>query len=519
MPLRRLVDRLSLRSRLTVWVVGFSALIKLSIGIVFFLYQSRAINDFFNEHLQKRTDGMMTTVIAGTPGMDGDALKAMAIAQSQYAMFSGFILTIYDDQGNVIATTREHGMRTPVDRSDLGLIAKTRAVWFERVPADQVREFDPDAEWARVISRGFRGRDGENYVLAAATADSYAEHMVGLLKRALLVVLPTGVLITGVSGWFIAGLAVRPLEEVRRTAARFSPESIDQKLHVHSSSPELSRLEEELNRARERMALAFAAQERFMSNVSHELKTPIAVLMTEAQTIDLRHADPSVRDFARGVCEEMRRLGSMVDSFLLLTRVREGRALSQNRLCPANDLIMDSVGHCLSMAIQHGVRLDPMLCDDEPAPCVRGDPSLLRTMLDNLIRNAIRFSPREGMIHVSARVEDGEVVLRVRDHGAGIPVHVIDRIFDRFVQAPEEHRRGRGHGLGLEIAQGIAELHGGQIAVRNCLPEPSMNGRAGSAAEGAPSPDGCEFMVRLPRTTDAADNRSDSEATEPARRD
>lgn len=497
MSSRRFIDRLTLRSRLTVWVVGFSTLINVSVGVVFYLYQSRSINSFFNENLERCSEGMISSVASETPGIDATRLTALAIEQSQYAMFSGFVLTVFDADGRVVATTRERPPRVAVDKAVLSRVAAARSVELGRVPADLVREFDPGAAWARVIYRGFQGRDGKSYVLLARTADSFAEHMLGLVGLALLVVLPAGVVVSAVSGWYIAGLAVRPLEEVARSAEGLSPQSIDRPLSVRTTSPETVRLEHELNSARERISRAFAAQERFMSNVSHELKTPVAVVMAEAQTIDSRQADPEVKAFVRSVCEEMRRLGSMIDSFLLLTRVREGRSLTQSRPCPVNDLVMESVGHCLSMAVQYGVRLDPRLCESAEEVRVRGDPSLLRTMLDNLVRNAVRFSPHGSAIHISAAVEGGEegvpgeVVLRVRDHGQGIPASIIDGIFDRFVQAPDEHRHGRGQGLGLEIAQGIAELHGGGITVRNCAAESGANGAV----------DGCEFTVRLPRAS------------------
>ncbi len=501
-------------------MVGFATLINVCIGVVFYLYQSRAIDLFFDENLERCTDGMMSSVKAGTPGIDSAQLDALGVRRSEYAMFSGFVLCVFDARGNAVVTTRDRPSRHPADPETIARVAADLGIVIKRAPADLVKKFDPTVKWARVIYRGFRGTDGKEYVLVAATADSFADHMLGLLKLVLLVALPAGVVVSGVSGWFVAGLAVRPLEEVRQTAAGLSPESIDRRLSVRTSSPETSLLEDELNQARERIARAFAAQERFMSNVSHELKTPIAVVMAEAQTLDLRHADAETVAFVRSAREEMRRLGTMIDSFLLLTRVREGRALHQSRPCPVNDLVMESVGHCLAIATRYGVRLDPRLCENTDA-CVRGDPSLLRTMLDNLVRNAVRFSPQGSAIHVCADVEDGgaggggdggggggggAVVFRVRDHGPGIPEAIIGRIFDRFVQGPEELRRGRGHGLGLEIAQGIAELHGGEITVRNCA--------AASGEDHHGKVDGCEFTVRLPRSDATTDHGSDGQREE-----
>jgi two-component system OmpR family sensor kinase len=222
-----------------------------------------------------------------------------------------------------------------------------------------------------------------------------------------------------------------------------------------------------------------------MSNVSHELKTPIAVMLAEAQTVRAAEAPQDVRAFLASTIDELEKLSRTVDSFLLLTRVRQGKGSLQNPFpCIARDILMDSYEGCASMAAQHGVRIDLHLPQDETADAaVVGNADLLRTVIDNLLRNAIRFSPRGDVVDVRARVDHDRLVVSVRDHGPGIPADLVPRVFDRFAQSREEERRGRGHGLGLEIALGITELHGGSISVEN-IP----------ADEGG----GCRFAVTLP---------------------
>ena len=119
------------------------------------------------------------------------------------------------------------------------------------------------------------------------------------------------------------------------------------------------------------------------------------------------------------------------------------------------------------MAEQSGVLLRPSLYDGDESACIEGNAELLQTAMSNLIRNAIRFSPREEAVEVRCGLEEGSVVYQVRDVGPGLPPELIDRVFEPFTQSSEERRRGRGTGLGLQIAQGIADLHGGRISVRN----------------------------------------------------
>jgi two-component system, OmpR family, sensor kinase len=134
------------------------------------------------------------------------------------------------------------------------------------------------------------------------------------------------------------------------------------------------------------------------------------------------------------------------------------------------------------------VRLHAILAEETDRDLLMiGDPELLRTLVDNLLRNAIRFSPQGSRIDVVVRTDGPDnICICVQDKGPGIPQPLIDRIFDRFAQGRGEEKLGRGSGLGLEIAQGIAELHGGRISASNL-------------DEG-----GCEFCATLPLATSAA---------------
>lgn len=259
-----------------------------------------------------------------------------------------------------------------------------------------------------------------------------------------------------------------------------NPEMLQRPEAIETNTNEVDELSREVRAARDRIRKAFESQERFLANVSHEIKTPIAVMLVESQTINLEGMPEEVSDFVESVQDEMKRLGKLVESFLTLTRLKDGHDRSSGKLVSVNEIVMDSVEHCSPMARQHGVRLIPHLLDDEDQVelCLSGEPELLVTMVDNLVRNAIRFSKTSDKVQLDIEFLDMEVVLIVRDEGPGIPEDQIDHIFDRFSQAGNE-RRGRGHGLGLTIAQGIAELHGGSISARNTDP-------------------GCEFRIRLP---------------------
>ncbi|MBK7406124.1 MAG: HAMP domain-containing histidine kinase [Phycisphaerales bacterium] len=160
------------------------------------------------------------------------------------------------------------------------------------------------------------------------------------------------------------------------------------------------------------------------------------------------------------------------------------------------DLLIDAVAECGREARRKNIHLIPTIGD--PGPEIddlelRGDPDLLRTMVVNLLRNAISFSPSGENIDVRAALDGDFAEISVRDRGPGVPEEMLELIFDRFFQAPSTGPRRSGSGLGLAIARSVASLHGGAVRVENC-------------------PDrGAAFTVRLPLAGREPEKPADAE--------
>lgn len=469
----------TLRLRLTLWVLLIFAVIQLTLGLVFLLYQRASINNLFDNRLRQHADLVRADVAASLESMSDMQLRAIMRRRMGPTLHEDIALGVFNARGESLAYSGISRVEPPP-----GAVSRTLADAEARVfrfPLTRGDATGPEI-LVRALLIPIESHHGTPHVLLCAVDDKHASAMLGLSFEVLAVSLPIGLLSALVSGWFVAGIATAPLHDLGRIARRLSPESIGRRVGLDASSPEVAALQSELENARQRIERGFLAQERVMSNVSHELKTPIAVILTELHTLKTEGATPEIGAFLRSVEEELKRLGRLIDSFLLLTRVREGKSSTRLERLTVNDLVLDSTSQCASMAQQHRVTIDPGLLDTDDTLdiAVLGESELLRTMLNNLVRNAIRFSPERGVVHIEPRVETGRAIITVRDHGSGIPCELIDHVFDRFAQAKSEVRRGRGHGLGLEIAQGIAELHGGIITVRNI-------------DEG-----GCAFTITLP---------------------
>jgi len=466
-------------------MVAIFAIIKLTYATILLLYQRDSIMTQFDQALTASVDNLIERFSERVPVItDAELAAARDAIEGPLSKWDADIAIYYND-GSLLAASNRSG-------ADIEPTLVERAL---ATPYSIHASVDDEADTRRVAAKQFSAGEGQLFILAIAADDRNAARTLTVVSRVILVMTPFGIMAAAVSGWFIAGIAIRPIEEVRRVAAGWSPESMGKEVEMHPRDSEVTRLQHELEDARRRIEAGFEAQARFMSNVSHEFCTPISTVLTEAQVLDLRDTPEDVRDFVRSTEAEMSKLGRLVESFLTLTRVRHGRSETIAKHCLVNELVMESVEHCAPMAQEYGVSLVPHLLEGEDHLDTRvdGDPDLLRTMLDNLVRNAVRFSPKHATVTIRAEIEGDDACIRVRDEGPGIPDEILQAVFNRFAQAKREHKRGRGHGLGLEIAQGIAELHGGDISVRN------------------PADGGCEFTICLPVRT-----RSAVPSTEPA---
>ncbi|MEK6701891.1 MAG: HAMP domain-containing sensor histidine kinase [Planctomycetota bacterium] len=476
---------LSLRLRLTLWTVAIFVILQTSLALVFELYRTESINSMFNGHLHAHAMRIVRAIEDDKEPVSD--LRLAAISAQEFGVSpSRAVVDLFSDAGVRVATSASPASEVPPGLSRRVRVA--RSVEFFSGSSDQFLGPDAQSSAARGVLVPVARTGDPLRVLAVVAADDVAHSMLEILTRFVLTSIAVGVVSSSIATYLIAGIAVHPINAVTRAVRRISPESIGDHVDVPIASSEMAELQDELELARQRIESGFVRQERFMSNVSHEIKTPIAVMLAEAQTIKLDKAAPEIRDFVKSVSEEALRLGRMVDSFLLLTRVRHGKKqIPGAESCLIREVLMDSFDSCRPMATQFGVRLDVRLPEaSDVDTSLQGNCDLLRTVFDNLLRNAIRFSPRGGMVSLSAEIQRGHLHASIRDQGKGISPELLPRVFNRFAQAKEEEHRGRGHGLGLEIALGIAELHGGSIVVRN-LPDA-----------------GAEFTVILPLATHQA---------------
>ncbi|WP_262249897.1 sensor histidine kinase [Parapedobacter soli] len=202
-----------------------------------------------------------------------------------------------------------------------------------------------------------------------------------------------------------------------------------------------------------------------LNSLSHELKTPIATIIGSIDT--LKETDNTIQSVQRmELLSEMEiastRLNNQVENLLNMSRLETGTLKLKRDWCDVNELVF-LVIHKLHATDTHELIFDP----DETLPLFKLDSGLMETVLNNIIHNAIRYTPQHSTIHITTAYDETHLWISIRDNGNGIPEPEISRVFEKFYRLPNSGTGGSG--LGLSIAKGFVEAHGGTVQVMSYL--------------------------------------------------
>ena len=462
---------LPLRLELTLWFVTLFATIYLGLIAVVWAIGRNSQDRLLDEALN--------TVARGVGGLlvdiEGD-FSDLDLGPYQPIDREFSLLAVRDGNGVVVASDLrvDTGALPPLPPPD-------QESAITPVNGQVARSLVGRAISTRVVTYRVVSRDGTVHYIDLARATEFGRRQRQLFSDVLFVAGLGGLLSCGAAAWFLVGRATTPFERLAEIARRVGPES-ETRFQSGSGGREIERLQTELNDALGRLEEGYRVRQRFLANVAHDLKTPISVMLTQSQVLQPDGASlDEFRQYRQSMIEELRRLRGIIEGILALSRASQGEALLRRTQFPINTLLAQSALRCKAQADGARVRLKVDMLDEDKSSELFGDLDLLCTMLDNLIRNAVRFSPARETVHIDADVDSGRARITVRDHGPGIPEEFLDRIFERFMQVPDENGKIKGGtGLGLAIARTVVEAHGGTIEARNR--------RRG----------GCAFTVTLP---------------------
>lgn len=430
----------SIRANLVLWVVG-----TLTLGTVIVLAATYAltrnqVGRLFDEELKQ-------VALAVHLREDWTQTRRMRIARP------GFALSVraYDKTGRVYFETALPSL--PAD------LQQTFSEGLASIGTDE----GPWRVYTHVTDEG-TVQVGQ----AVAARDVLARELSLLVLMPMLLLIP---LLGVVVGWAL-GRGLRPLHETSRRVSDRDASRLDP-LPIANVPGELLPLVHQINALLARLEGAFDAQRRFLADAAHELRSPVGALALQVQLAERAHSpaarSAALQELARGV-ERARRLVQQLMDFARLDSGVPLQAFSPLNLAAlAREVVGSYAARAESQDVDLGV--------DAPATLYAfGAEPELRSLLENLVDNALRYAPAGSPVTVSARESRGMIELRVLDAGRGIPGAERERVFERFHRVAGDATRGTG--LGLAIVKAIVERHHGAIELADAGPSAELPGLA-----------------------------------------
>ena len=287
------------------------------------------------------------------------------------------------------------------------------------------------------------------------------------LLLVVVVVLAAAFVIAG--SFALASSALEPIARLGAAMGEIRSDRLSRRLGLSNRNDELGTLAQSFDAMLDRLEDGFARERQFISDASHELKTPLTVINANAQMLERwADRDPDVRAMSlRAIRDESASLAAMVNGMLLLAKAESGDDIPREPLA-LDGIVADAVRAAHARATEKGLALTFAAADPagDDGPVVLGDAHLLRQLFTNLIDNAMKFT-ESGSIDVSVARQGTEASVTVSDTGIGIDDEALERIFDRFFRADASRNRAiAGTGLGLAIVRSIARIHDGHVAAR-----------------------------------------------------
>ena len=351
-------------------------------------------------------------------------------------------------------------------RSDYGYydVGRAGTYWLRAA----LTAFSPVDAMTGVYASGIYGEEGlEGVLVYISRVQEIYESLREIQTKILLwlIVVAAAVMLVNV---FVLRTITRPISELNEGISRMSRGDLSARVNVRGKN-EFAGLAAAFNSMSERLEQLDKSRSQFVSNASHELKTPLSTMKILIET--LLYQDPidpgMTREFLGDVNKEIDRLNRIVSDLLTLVNIDSGAMQLKLDEVDITALMQEQVKRLAPLARENGIELEGTGRD---ALTVTGDSVKLQQVIYNVIDNAIKYTPRGGEVHCAASRSGRMAVIRIADTGEGIPAEDLPHIFDRFYRVDKARSRETGGtGLGLSIVKQIVLLHGGSITPESTL--------------------------------------------------
>ncbi len=272
------------------------------------------------------------------------------------------------------------------------------------------------------------------------------------------------VLLMGLAGgWWLATRAISPIYDISAAASRISDGDLSHRINAEDTDNELGQLASVLNSTFARLEASFIRQQQFTADASHELRTPVTVILSQTQATLARERSPNeYRETIEACQRAAQRMRALTEALLVLARIDAGQETSNREEIDLSHISLQCSDLLRPLAKEHQIEIRT---DLQPTKCL-AQPQQIAQVISNIVINAILYNNKGGKVTITTNLDNEWAILTVADTGPGIQAEHLNRIFERFYRADKSRSGAKaGAGLGLAISKAIVDAHGGALEV------------------------------------------------------
>lgn len=437
--------------KLTLWYAIIFVISLLSAFSIFYFTAKTALQRNMDNELL----GDLAEISATYKLMGKDATLNAINIEGESEGIDDMFLRLIDLKGNVIiASNMKYWKNISIDQNALNRISDGEPHIFEMqtIPGkhDKTRIMYGKIDSETILQIGFDLKKEENFLRSIIAPN--------------IPILLFFVILSAVTGWFMATRALSDVAEVTKTAQQILQGAFDQRVRVESKSEEIKLLSETFNRMLDHIQNLMRGLRDVMDNIAHDLKTPITRMRVAAETelnISLAEGTEESRKLAAGTIEECDNLIEMINTMLMISKEESGLSRNEKKQVNLSQIIKDAFELFSSVMKEKGIQYINKVPDNVE---IIGDLNALQRMIINLLDNAVKYTPSGGTVSVYTQIKDDAIKIGFEDTGIGISGEDMPHIFERFYRC-DPSRSQQGFGLGLSLALAIAKAHLGNITV------------------------------------------------------
>lgn len=433
------MKRLSVKLRVTLWFTAFMVLLVAADLAILFVAGREMVSTSLRTTL---TEAVLE---------NGHALKSRDDGLDTEDMDSftrGVYLTVYDEEGYPIYGRMPLGYADQLPFRDG--VMQTVEDWF------LYDALIPVENYGQVWVRG---------VVSAAEAGSTIDN----LFRLALIAFPGLILLAAAGGYLITVRAFRPVRQIAETAEQINSGSdLTRRIQLGDGRDEIYTLAAAFDHMFDRLQASFERERQFTSDASHELRTPIAVIISQCEfALESARTQEEAMEALDTVLRQAQRMSALIAQLLTLARADRGQTKLNLETVDLSQLTQMAADQMEELAARRGILVKTRI---QPGLRLQGDETLLLRMLLNLMENGVRYGKEGGRLAIRLTSRPGQIVGEIQDDGIGIAPEHLPHIWERFYQADEARSASReGSGLGLSMVQYIVQAHGGTITAESTL--------------------------------------------------